>query len=181
MTQERVLRDVHGRKPGAVAALMRVWSRPLRNYFRRRRFSEVDTDDLVSSTMMTIMVELPREPRRAEWSSWVYTVARNVAVDMMRDNGRQAGIQAECAQLAELPKTSTSTKLRREKDVLALDLATEDLPGFLRRQAEYELEGTDSKEIAEQEGIALGTVRTRGVRLRKTLKERFEAVRESLG
>lgn len=117
------------------------------------------------------------DPARGRASHWIAAIARNAAIDLHRRLNRQGWIALEDAELSlqsgdpgPLESALSRDLCQRVRDALAA------LPVEQRRaivMATYG--GATAKEVAEREGIPLGTAKTRlraaMLRLRDTLAE----------
>jgi RNA polymerase sigma-70 factor (ECF subfamily) len=104
------------------------------------------------------------DPTRGRLSTWLMTIAHNLAVDRVRrESGRRATLGGDLAEAAEIGVTEEESILDRDsvRRVFAGLSAAE---RRLLHQSYFR--GWTAREIAEADGIPLGTVKTR---LRTTL------------
>jgi RNA polymerase sigma-70 factor, ECF subfamily len=145
-------------------------------------------EDLLQETWLRVVSAAPRWERRARFTTWLYTLARNLAVDEARraahrvdgpearrpDDPEPAGPAYERApgDGPEPDRAAESARLRPAITAALLALPPEQREVFLLR----EYAGVPFDEIAKVTGAAVGTVKSR-MRyalegLRKSLAER---------
>lgn len=133
----------------------------LRGYLQKRFPSLPDHDDVVQEAY-TRLLQAEADRHLASVKGFLFTVARNVAIDMLR---RQQSVAheplSECAALPalqEMPTISDALE-RQQRHAMLLD-AIASLPERCREVVMLRhLEGLSYKEIAEQLGISPNTVK----------------------
>jgi RNA polymerase sigma-70 factor (ECF subfamily) len=159
----------------AFAALFRFFAPRLKRYFLRIGCPARQAEDLVQETMMRVWDRADRyDPGRAQASTWIFTVARNLRLDSLRGE-RRPEPESE-ALLSALPDPSDGADLmleshRREERVrAALAALPEDQLEILQLSF---FEDVAHSDIAQRLGLPLGTVKSRIrralQRLRKTM------------
>jgi RNA polymerase sigma-70 factor (ECF subfamily) len=149
---ERALEALHDRYAPAVRAVaLRVT--------RAERFA----DEVAQDVFMAVWREAGRyDPQRGAPGPWLLRLTRNKAIDLVR---REATVRRRTADvdltLTEAPDDvhdEVWSSLRRER----LRVSIERLPADQRRAVELAfLSGLTHVEVAEREGIPLGTAKTR--------------------
>ena len=159
----------------AFAALFRFFAPRLKRYFLRIGCPARQAEDLVQETLMRVWDRADRyDPGRAQASTWIFTVARNLRLDSLRGE-RRPEPESE-ALLSALPDPSDGANLmleshRREERVrAALAALPEDQLEILQLSF---FEDVAHSDIAQRLGLPLGTVKSRIrralQRLRKTM------------
>jgi RNA polymerase sigma-70 factor, ECF subfamily len=159
----------------AFAALFRFFAPRLKRYFLRIGCPARQAEDLVQETMLRVWDRADRyDPGRAQASTWIFTVARNLRLDSLRGE-RRPEPESE-ALLSALPDPSDGADLmleshRREERVrAALAALPEDQLEILQLSF---FEDVAHSDIAQRLGLPLGTVKSRIrralQRLRKTM------------
>lgn len=122
------------------------------------------------------------DPSKSQFSTWLRTIARNTALDTLE---RDKNIRAPFVSLNENLAAAEADAVGDDSDTpLESIIKTEDeettlryiegLPELYRQVAQLRLvDGLQYKEIAEELGLELNTVRTR-IRRAKTLIERMK-------
>ena len=168
LSDERLTRRACGGDERAFAAIFRRYHQPLYRFCLAIVGNPEDAQDALQNTMVKVLRALPGEERQIELKPWLYRIAHNEAIDLLRRRRETRQLDAELAApgygLAE--DAATRERLRR----LLADL--EELP---ERQRETlvmrELAGLEFEEI----GAALGTS---GAVARQTLYEARQSLRQ---
>ena len=147
----------------AFAALFRFFAPRLKSYYLRQGSPPRQAEDLVQETMLRVWERASLyDPSRAQASTWIFTVARNLRLDSLRGE-RHPEPESE-ALLSELPDGSESADVllessRREERVRAA-LAT--LPWEQMEILKLSFfEDVAHADIARRLGLPLGTVKSR--------------------
>jgi RNA polymerase sigma factor (sigma-70 family) len=167
-SDERLTRRASSGDERAFAAIFRRYHQPLYRFCLAIVGNPEDAQDALQSTMVKVMRALPGEERQIELKPWLYRIAHNEAIDLLRRRRETRQLDAEQAApgygLAE--DVATRERLRR----LLADLR--ELP---ERQRETlvmrELAGLEFEEI----GAALGTS---DAVARQTLYEARQSLRQ---
>ncbi|HXQ88649.1 MAG TPA: RNA polymerase sigma factor [Solirubrobacterales bacterium] len=167
-SDERLTRRACGGDERAFAAIFRRYHQPLYRFCLAIVGNPEDAQDALQNTMIKVMRALPGEERKIELKPWLYRIAHNEAIDLLRRRRETRQLDAEQAApghgLAE--DAATRERLRR----LLADLR--ELP---ERQREVlvmrELSGLEFEEI----GAALGTS---DAVARQTLYEARQSLRQ---
>jgi|SRR6478672_2582601 len=168
LSDERLTRRACGGDERAFAAIFRRYHQPLYRFCMAIVGNPEDAQDALQNTMVKVMRALPGEERTIELKPWLYRIAHNESIDLLRRRRETRQLDAEQAapgySLAE--DAATRERLRR----LLVDL--DQLP---ERQREVlvmrELAGLGFEEI----GSALDTS---GAVARQTLYEARQSLRQ---
>ncbi|HEX6205142.1 MAG TPA: sigma-70 family RNA polymerase sigma factor [Solirubrobacterales bacterium] len=168
LSDERLTRRACGGDERAFAAIFRRYHQPLYRFCLAIVGNPEDAQDALQNTMVKVMRALPGEERTIDLKPWLYRIAHNEAIDLLRRRRETRQLDAEQAApgygLAE--DVATRERLRR----LLADLR--ELP---ERQRETlvmrELAGLEFEEI----GAALDTT---GAVARQTLYEARQSLRQ---
>lgn len=161
-------------QPGALEELVRRFERPLFYFIRRVIQNEADSWDALQKTWIRVFAGLPKASASPSLKAWLYRVARNTALNHVRDEGRHEAIQVENPD--ELPPIDDSSGFS-EEDAEEVHRALDQL-GLSDRESLtlYFLEELSVREIAEVLGVPAGTVKSRlhfaRQRLRKIMEKR---------
>ncbi len=160
----------------AFAALFRFFAPRLKTYFLRLGTPSRQAEDLVQETMLRIWDRAALyDPARAQASTWVFTVARNLRLDALRSERHPEPDSEEL--LAEIPDRSDGAdmlmeSLQREDRIRA---AVAELP---REQIEILqlsfFEDLAHAAIARRLNLPLGTVKSRIRRALQRLRGTLE-------
>lgn len=127
--------------------------------------------------MIAVVRGLPRFDSRSRFSTWVYRIATNAALDEVRRRGRRAASSLEAADASPLrsgaaadPADPAPWPDDRVPDRIDIDAALRQLtPEFRAAVVLRDLCGLDYQEIAEVLDLPPGTVRSRIARGRAGL------------
>ena len=126
---------------------------------RRITCSEADGADAAQEAMMSIVRHLDRYDGTAAFSTWVYRIATNAALDELRRRSRRPIPVDELHEVVHLGVGDTASRVAQRLEV---DAALALLPTDYRVAVTLrDLCDLDYAEIASVLGIPLGTVRSR--------------------
>ena len=132
----------------------------VKSYLLRRGVSEFAAEELAQETLLAVWRKAHQfDPNRATASAWIYTIARNLRIDVLRRTG--AAIDPRVDEAAAEPPTPED-ELKTAQDVSRIRAAMRLLPP---EQAEVLrlsfFEDLSHPEIADGLGLPLGTVKSR--------------------
>ncbi|WP_292019507.1 sigma-70 family RNA polymerase sigma factor [Maritimibacter sp. UBA3975] len=132
-------------------------------------------EDIVQDVMMSVWRKAHMfDPERAQVSSWIYQIARNRQIDILRKEGRPMPEALKAEGNDTEPDAGQVLALEQETDVLreALNRLNPDQRDMIEKAYLGELSHSD---IADATGLPLGTIKSRirlGLeRLRHELKD----------
>ena len=174
---------------GDGAAFTALWDThiaALRAYLKStmKNLDEFYLDDIGSRSFEKAFRQIRSyDPSRSQFSTWLKTIAHNTALDIL-DAERRAGRETvslddnlQTASVAETVSDIDSDALDsiiRDEDELRTRAYVDGLPDLYREVARKRLiEGLQYKEIADELGMELNTVRTR-IRRAKDLIEKMK-------
>lgn len=168
LSDERLTKRAVSGDERAFAAIFRRYHQPLYRFCLAIVGNPEDAQDALQNTMMKVLRALPGEEREIELKPWLYRIAHNESIDLLRRRRQTRELSVEQAApgygLAE--DVATRERLRR----LIADLR--ELP---ERQREVlvmrELAGLDFEEIAT-------ALSTSGAVARQTLYEARQSLRQ---
>lgn len=150
----------------AVAALYDAFGGVLYGYGVRRLGDPQLAEELVQRVMTRLWRTSGRyDPRRSSVRTWVFTIARNVAVDLYRSQPRAE--RPADADWRGTPPDELDAMLRAETMRMALDRLSDDHREVL--ELGY-FQGLTQVEISERLGLPLGTVKSRTFYALKALR-----------
>ena len=175
---DRTLRRIRAGDREAYAELVRRFEGPLFGFFGRMGLSRAQAEDLAQESFLRAWRSLDRfDPIRARFSTWLFAIARNLALD-------------EHAQVATTRVDDAAVETAEERvderpgpaEALALQQRLRALRAALRTLAPAErcvlalsyVSELDSATIARLEGCSVGALRVRLHRARLRLRELLE-------
>lgn len=156
---ERAQRD-----PAQFAALYDRYLDPIYAYCYRRLGDRELTEDATSQTFLKALAALPRY-RAYSFRAWLYTIARNVVVDVHRNRPELPLIDD-----ASLDQLSVDGGLDGRASELDVRKLLSQLTPEQREVVELRLSGMTGPEIAEIRGRSAGSVRALQFRAYRQLR-----------
>jgi len=152
----------------AVDELLRVHYDTVRAVCHRIVIDRHDADDAVQNALIAIVRALPSFDGRSKFSTWVYRIATNAALDEVR-RIRRRPLPVDDEILAPPPVADGSAAVDAQ---IAVRGALEKMPEEFRvAMVLRHVADLDYAEIAEILGVPVGTVRSRLSRGREQLAE----------
>lgn len=159
---------------GALRSYIRSWMKQLDDFY---------VDDICSRSFEKAFRQIGSfDPSKSQFQTWLKTIARNTALDMVEQERR---FQRKYVSLSESmegvevldnigdEEVSPLDAIIRGEDQLRTERCIEGLPDLYREIARRRLvDGLQYKEIAEETGLELNTVRTR-IRRAKALIDKM--------
>jgi RNA polymerase sigma factor (sigma-70 family) len=168
LSDERLTRRAVGGDDRAFAAIFRRYHQSLYRFCLAIVGNPEDAQDALQNTMIKVLRALPGEERKIELKPWLYRIAHNESIDLLRR--RRETTQLDVEEVAPGYGLSENVETRERLRGLLADLR--ELP---ERQREVlvmrELSGFDFEEI----GAALDTT---GAVARQTLYEARQSLRQ---
>ena len=96
----------------AFAALVRKYQRPLYNAAFRVLGREEDASDVTQAVFLKVAERLDQYDARFKFFSWIYRIAVNESLNLLRENGREAPLEDE----EELPGLESAQPDERVSD-----------------------------------------------------------------
>ena len=158
-----IIRVAASQDRDAFAALFEHYAPRVKAMMMRRGASRDRADDLAQETLIRLWRKAAQyDPERATASAWVYTIARNISVDVVRREGRAM----EWTQEVGLPEEEDADEPERQLLVAEREAFVRSsivaLPDEQLRVIRLSFfDGLAHAEIANLLGIPLGTVKSR--------------------
>lgn len=166
MTDELLLRKARTGDRTAVDAVLREHYDMVRAICRRIVSNQADSDDAVQNALIAIVRALPSFDGRSKFSTWVYRIATNAALDEVR-RIRRRPVPVDETSLAPVPSGERTGAVDAQIDVRA---ALEKLPEEYRvAMVLRHVADLDYADIAVILDVPVGTVRSRLARGRDQL------------
>ncbi len=160
----------------AFAELVRGRSDSVVAFLRRMLGDPEDARDVAQLTFLRVWENLPRYDPAFAFSTWLFRIAGNLAIDAIRARGTRARTLAESFRVVrggllatepEAPLRLSREEIRRVFDACAKVLSEKQRLVFVLR----ELEEKESREVAEIVGCRESTVRNHLFQARRLLRE----------
>ncbi len=139
---------------------------------RRITGSSSDADDATQEVLIKLVRSLDHFDGRSRFTTWVYRVATNTALDELRRRGRRPALQiVESAEAVDHTDEAGSIDGR-----IVLEAALAQLPDDQRAAVVLrDVTGLDYQEIADVLAIPVGTAKSRVARGRLRLNEVYRS------
>lgn len=144
----------------AFAALFRHFAPRVKGFLMKSGASAAVAEDCVQDVMATLWQKAHLfDPARASVSTWVFTIARNRRIDALRKARRP---EPEDLPWGPEPERDQAEAMELAEDTRQLRQALTQLPPKQRELIERAYFGDLShREIADQTGLPLGTIKSR--------------------
>lgn len=146
----------------AFKAMFEYYAPRVKGYLKRLATDDAAAEELTQEVMLTVWRKAAQfDSRQASASTWIFRIARNRRIDMARRLAKP-DLDAEEPLLqpteTEAPDEAAHARDREDRVRAALTLLPEDQVRLLRLAF---FDGLSHSEIAEKEGVPLGTVKSR--------------------
>ena len=148
---------------GAFVALVRPLERPVWRFLVRMVGDESLASDLAQDTFVRVYLNLGRFRHRSKFSTWVFQIARNAAIDAIRSRDRRRRIDWRFRLRDEASAPDASA------DVEVVEALGHLSPKLREAVVLIDVLGLRYAEAAEVLGIPVGTVKSRVAAARESL------------
>ena len=162
----------------AFAGFFARYARRVKAFLIRSGTRVDEAEELSQEVMVTVWRKAASfDPAKASAATWLFTIARNRRIDLIRRHARPAPDPEDPLFQPDPDPDGADILGRRQRDA-ALRVALAELPEAQREVLQVAFfEGLSQSEIAERLGLPLGTVKSRArlalARLRAALGEDF--------
>tara|TARA_R110000868_G_scaffold37111_5_gene131405 strand:- start:34184 stop:34795 length:612 start_codon:yes stop_codon:yes gene_type:complete len=172
-----------GREP-AFNELVQRYTDRLHNFLYRYTHNHQDCEDLVQETFLRVHKSKQSYERIAKFSTWMYTIALNLAKSMYKKKQRMYKVSIhkdetdpnDFEMMIEDKSILQDEELHQKLSVEKLEKALMNLAPEFREVVVYrDLQELKYDEIAEITGVAMGTVKSRINRGRAQLQAMIES------
>ncbi|HEX8772420.1 MAG TPA: sigma-70 family RNA polymerase sigma factor [Pyrinomonadaceae bacterium] len=174
-----VTRAIQGREDG-FEELVRRYQRPIAAYVYRMVGDYDAALDLTQEVFIKVYGSLSRYRPEYKFSTWIYKIAHNAAVDHLRRHStREQSLTSEADGTPyELPIESTKPTPEQESERrerrAEIELVVDQLsPAYRELVVLRHSHDLSYDEIAEVTGLPLGTVKNRLFRAREVMRQQF--------
>ena len=164
---------------GAFSALVRRHSSGLHHAVARILSDDSEAWDVVQMALLRAWQRLDRYDPRWSFSTWLYRIGTNLAIDVLRSRSSRERVHQESGeQRLRLVEPTDPTSRRADQreveellDRLVVHLTPQQRSAFVLR----EVRGLDTVEVAEIMGCSATTVRNHVFQARKVLRRELES------
>ncbi len=176
MTQEtQVIRQVLEGDIESFRLIVERYERPIARMIRNIINNRESCEDIAQDVFFTAYRKLASfDPARGNFSTWLFTIARNKSINALR--------KKRPLSMSELPQNSDrhnpSDELAEREFFDELDAGLEALPSAQKRAFVLaEFEELSYEDIAQIEGVRIGTIKSRINRAKKKLAKALKEIR----
>jgi RNA polymerase sigma-70 factor (ECF subfamily) len=167
-----ILQRIANGEPQAFAEIVDHFQRPLFGFLGRMGFSQAQAEDIAQETFVRAWRELHRyQAERAQFSTWLYTIARNQALNALQSASQRREVADADAPEQASEQAGPAQAMERTQQHARLQAALRRLPmperSALALVYVHELALT---EVARIEGDSVAAIKTRLHRARQRLK-----------
>ena len=132
-------------------------------------------EELAEDTFVLLGTKKPRDKGKGSFRTWLYTIGRNVAIDHLRRNSKNAAVSIDaCAELISEEESLELSYIREERKIIVHRCLRK-----LKREYRQVLwliyfEGFSSKEAAAVMKKSVHNIETLLYRARKSLRSQLE-------
>lgn len=174
---EVVLRARRGDQ-AAFAQIVSLYQKPIFNYVLRMVGDREVAEEVTQDVFLRVHQSLPRFSFRAKFTTWLFRIARNRALDELRSDPRRQ-LRAE---LEEDTVAVDDAPVEQAETIDAIWRAVEELPADLKTALLLrDVAGFSYSEIMEIAETSLPTVKWRIFRARELVAQAVEARRSDSG
>ena len=177
--RELVASAVDGHE-GGFEELVRRYQRPISAYVYRMVGDYDAALDLTQEIFIKVYGSLARYRSEFKFSTWIYKIAHNCAVDhLRRHNGREqslvSGLEGDTYELPiESRRPSPEQESERRERRIEIEGVVRSLPAVYRELIILRhSQDLTYEEIVEVTGLPLGTVKNRLFRAREMMRQQF--------
>ena len=173
MSIEAILQRLAQGEQRAFAELVDLYQRPLFGFLGRLGLGQAQAEDIAQETFLRAWTHLPDfDPERAQFATWLFTIARNLAYNALQSAPQQREITGQAAPDLACPQAGPAQRLDHSQQQARLHNALRQLPmkerSALALVYVHELGLAD---VARIEGDSLPAIKTRLHRAKQHLRE----------
>ena len=180
LTDGELIETAIGGREDSFEELVRRYQRPITNYVYRMLNDYDASLDVTQEVFIKVYNSLARYSSDYKFSTWLYRIAHNAAIDYMRrHSANEQSIETENADGSyqmqlESPRPSPEQERERSEWRTEIEAVVKCLPAVYRELILLRhSQDLSYDEIAEITGLPLGTVKNRLFRAREMMREIF--------
>ena len=162
-------------------AIYAQYQQPIYRYLVSLIMSPTQAEDLMQDVFVRVWRALPRMPSDLNVSSWLYRIAKNCAIDVLRRRRLIPWASLEAEVIEKEDGTFVDPQMRYDGYSEEVLIALERMPSVPREALLlYELQGASFEQIAHHLHIAPGGVKMSLTRARKKFRQHYQDVRDEV-
>ncbi|MBK7053086.1 MAG: sigma-70 family RNA polymerase sigma factor [Rhodoferax sp.] len=179
VSDQSILERIASGEREAFAELVQRYQQPLFGFLGRMGMTQAQAEDLAQETFLRAWSHLNKfDPARAQFSTWLHTIARNLAFTLLASRQEHAGLPDDAlADIAcEHPSPMQQLQAKQERELLQHALRSLPLTDRSALALAY-VQGISLTDVARIEGVSLAAIKTRLHRARQALRSTLEKTR----
>lgn len=170
-----VLQDLKDGKSYAYELVYLHWNEPVKNLVNKITRSSTDAEDITHDIFLLLWERRKKIEPTKKIRSLLYILARNISMQMFRDNKRTAEFLKDY-NYEDVNRTTSADLLIEKESALLVEVALSRLPDHMREIYEMSAKGMTAREIADQLDIKVETVYQKLSRSRRALVESITTI-----
>ena len=192
-TRASLLLSLGQHSEDAWAEFLVIYEQAVHRFCRSKGLQEADCQDVLQDVLTAVVKKVPvwdHDSEKGKFRGWLFTVARNVAVDVINNKARKAvasGDTGVARMLAEYPDSQNSDKQsfvieyrRALFDWAARQVKSEVKEVTWQSFQKTAIEGVKAEEVALQLNVPVGSVYTAKCRVVARIRNKIAAVNQDL-
>src|ERR1700754_979413 len=174
-----LISDAQSGDRGAFSRLAEMVQRKVRGWAESFTQDADDAEDVTQDVLILVHRRLPQFEGKSRFSTWLYTITRNVALDRRRRTKRRE----RRLEAMEAPVDSVENREDFDESTLTSLVLKyfDELPARQRELFELsDVQGLSAPEVAERLGMKAVTVRVNLYKARRTIRHRMLLPRSNL-
>jgi RNA polymerase sigma-70 factor (ECF subfamily) len=132
-------------------------------------------EELAEDTFVLLGTKKPKDKRKGSFKTWLYTIGRNIAIDYLRRNSKNAEISMEeCTEIVSDEESLELSYIREERKIIVHRAIRKLKPEYRQVLWLIYFEGLGSQETAIIMKKKVHAIETLVYRARKSLKAQLE-------
>ena len=162
------------RDPAALAEMVARYQHRLYRYLLRLVRDPAAADDLFQQTWLNAVREIGRYDSRRSFDTWLFAIAHNAAIDLLRRRAGERLDESESPLPANAPDGLALAMSAERSAIVAAEMAS--LPALYREALALRFEeGMKLEQMAEITGAPLSTIKSRVQRGLECLRRQIAA------
>jgi RNA polymerase sigma-70 factor (ECF subfamily) len=159
---ELIRRVAEARDREALTRLFQLFAPRIKSMMLRLGADQAQAEDLTQEALLTVWRKAHLySPEKGAASTWIFTIARNLRIDLVRRHSSKPWVDLDDVELASDAPLGSDT-VEQSQIIARVAKAIEHLPVDQRKVVELSfVQDLAHSEIAERIGIPLGTVKSR--------------------
>lgn len=172
MSDQSILERIANGERTAFAELVQRYQQPLFGFLGRMGLTQAQAEDIAQDTFLRAWLNLQQfDPTRAQFITWLHTIARNLAFTLLTSRREQADVPGVVLEEVACSQPDPMQRLHVKQQQELLQTALLKLPMADRSAlALAYVQGISLTEVARIEGVTLAAIKTRLHRARQTLR-----------